>query len=57
METQTINKECENCQGTGQEIYSCCGDDIRGNDIDLCPTCKEHTGGECYECKGTGIIK
>lgn len=34
--------ECPECEGTGKVFYSCCGDDIRGNDIDICPTCHEH---------------
>ena len=53
--------KCENCNGTGVEtnVYSCCGDDITGNDIDLCPTCKEHCSLEpealCEDCGGTGL--
>jgi hypothetical protein len=52
--------DCTNCEGTGDNYYSCCGDDMRGNDYDICPTCKEHTGWdgerdeECTECNGTG---
>ena len=52
--------DCTNCEGTGDNYYSCCGDDMRGNDYDICPTCKEHTGwdgerdDECTECNGTG---
>jgi hypothetical protein len=54
--------ECESCEGTGKDFYSCCGDDMRGKDFDLCPTCKEHTGWmgslkeaePCYECEGKG---
>lgn len=51
--------DCEQCEGTGDDFYSCCGDDMRGNDYDLCPTCKEHQGYEegnknCQECGGTG---
>lgn len=52
-------KVCDNCDGDGYLIYSCCGDDIKGNDIDLCPTCYEHCGMEeekCEECNGTGYI-
>ena len=52
--------ECEYCEGTGRLFFSCCGDDIRGNDIDLCPTCHEHCdteeGEECEECNGTGKL-
>ena len=25
-----------------EDIYSCCGDDMTGKDIKICPTCKEH---------------
>jgi RecJ-like exonuclease len=49
--------DCDNCEGTGMVYLSCCGDDIRGNDIDLCPTCGEHQGDEgetCDQCEGTG---
>lgn len=54
-------KPCEDCEGTGDCIYSCCGDDMRGRDFDNCPTCKEHTGyekggGDCYTCNGAGKI-
>ena len=53
--------KCPACNGTGKEdtVYSCCGNDITGNDIDLCPTCKEHCGMEaedCEECGGTGEL-
>lgn len=55
-----IEKECEYCEGTGVVFFSCCGDDIRGNDIDLCPTCYEHCdvdeGEPCQECDGTGRV-
>jgi hypothetical protein len=49
--------ECIECNGTGKVCYSCCGDDIKGNDFDLCPTCKEHCSLEeerCESCDGTG---
>jgi len=52
------SKECECCYGDGFLIESCCGDNIKGNDIDLCPTCGEHCGMEeieCDECNGTGL--
>ncbi len=51
--------DCEECDGTGFVCYSCCGDDIKGNDIDLCPTCYEHCDLEeeiCESCNGTGKI-
>jgi len=51
---------CDDCSGRGWCIYSCCGDDITGNDCDLCPSCYEHCGDEeeeCEECQGTGAIK
>ena len=53
---------CECCEGTGKDFFSCCGVDMRGNDIDICPDCKEHTGwdgtsdGDCTECDGEGHI-
>lgn len=52
--------ECEECEGTGIDYYSCCGVDMRGNDMDLCPKCYEHTGWDddqpvdCTACNGTG---
>ena len=53
-------EDCLTCEGTGKTYYSCCGDDMRGQDIDLCPTCYEHQGDEgepCEECNGTGEIE
>ena len=44
---------CDYCDSDGYTVISCCGDDIKGNDIDLCPTCYEHCGMEeeqCEEC-------
>ena len=56
-------KECFACEGTGKNFYSCCGIDMRGKDLDICPDCKEHTGWDglknaedCDECKGTGNV-
>ena len=49
---------CEYCDGDGYNILSCCGDDIKGNDVDLCPSCFEHCGMEqedCEYCDGTGF--
>lgn len=52
--------ECQLCEGTGGSFYSCCGDDISDNDIDLCPTCYEHCGEgdleECEHCNGLGHV-
>ena len=48
---------CTECDGDGYVVTSCCVDDIKGNDIDLCPTCGEHCGMEqetCEHCNGTG---
>ena len=53
-------KICENCHGEGTTQTSCCGDDITGNDIDLCPSCGEHCGDEeekCEWCNGEGYTK
>ena len=33
IERQDLDEETE---------YSCCGDDMTGKDINICPTCKEH---------------
>ena len=58
--TDKVKEYCDACDGRGWCIYSCCGDDITGNDCDLCPSCYEHCGDEeekCEECQGTGIIK
>ena len=58
----TETGECGCCEGTGKNFFSCCGVDMRGNDIDICPDCKEHTGwdgssyGDCTECDGEGHI-
>jgi len=54
---------CDDCDGDGYNNFSCCGDDMKNSpysDIELCPTCKEHTGGEednedCDTCDGAGV--
>jgi hypothetical protein len=51
--------ECPECEGEGKVHFSCCGDDIKGNDTDLCPTCLEHCGDDgedCDLCEGTGEV-
>lgn len=53
------HEDCFECSGTGTVCYSCCGDDIKGNDYDNCPTCLEHCSLEeevCGSCNGIGII-
>lgn len=50
---------CPECDGEGYMIYSCCGDDMMGADLDICPTCQEHTSMDeeiCEECNGEGTI-
>ena len=42
---------CDYCDSDGYTVISCCGDDIKGNDIDLCPTCYEHCGMEKEQCE------
>tara|TARA_R100000093_G_scaffold48691_1_gene25123 strand:+ start:348 stop:551 length:204 start_codon:yes stop_codon:yes gene_type:complete len=54
---EQLHKTCDECDGEGVMIYSCCGDDMLGADIDICPSCGEHTGmeeEECEECNGKG---
>lgn len=50
---------CDNCDESGWVIFSCCGDDLRGSDTYMCPTCHEHCGDEkeeCEECLGEGYV-
>tara|TARA_R100001244_G_scaffold128903_1_gene100002 strand:- start:282 stop:530 length:249 start_codon:yes stop_codon:yes gene_type:complete len=35
-------KSCKTYPEEEETIYSCCGDDMTGKDIQICPTCKEH---------------
>jgi len=65
IESDIANNEyadtlCDECDGDGYVIYSCCGDDIKWNDSDLCPSCSEHCGMEkedCEECNGLENIE
>jgi len=44
---------CNECDDRGYTIISCCGDDMVGNDVGICPTCKEHCSQKkeiCIEC-------
>ena len=48
---------CDDCNGDGYNIWSCCGDNLKGSDTFMCPTCHEHCGDEkepCITCIGTG---
>lgn len=53
-------ENCPACSGVGYINWSCCGDDITGNDYDNCPTCLEHCSTDiqdadtCEDCRGTG---
>ena len=57
---RAINRQesgiCVECDGDGWVHVSCCGDDIKDNDTDLCPSCHEHCGEPetCEECDGSG---
>lgn len=56
-----VMEDCPECEGTGKTFYSCCGDDLRGTDfedIEMCPTCREHLGGPetCDTCSGSGKL-
>jgi hypothetical protein len=60
VELQPGEEWCDGCEGTGIVYMSCCGDDIRGSDMWICPSCGEHQGDEgesCEECSGEGKIK
>ena len=50
---------CGECDGDGWVNYSCCGYNMRGMDIDICPKCHEHwpTDEEetCGACIGKGV--
>jgi DnaJ-class molecular chaperone len=55
---KSYGRVCEECGGDGCVMISCCGDNMINQDIDICPTCKEHTGleeEECGYCQGGGI--
>lgn len=47
--------KCQECNGTGEAVYSCCTGQVIIGDILMCPKCKEHLGYEtCQLCNGTG---
>jgi len=55
-------RECNFCEGTGDDFSSCCGDDMRNSDHGICPSCGEHAdyeprNGDCQECGGTGDVE
>lgn len=50
--------KCEECNGTGEAVYSCCTGEVVVGDILMCPSCYEHLGEEtCQACLGTGQIE
>ena len=57
---QIMENTCDECDGKGTVLYSCCGDTVTGwyKDALICSSCKEHLGDEepCESCSGTGVI-
>jgi len=49
-------KDCTSCEGTGKNIFSCCGERIN-SDYKRCPECHEFCDDEesCDHCNGTGV--
>lgn len=52
---------CDQCEGDGYIIVSCCGDNLKPNigETDICPSCGEHCGDDqedCEDCDGNGWI-
>lgn len=50
---------CDDCDGDGYTMFSCCGDSLKGSDTYMCPTCHEHCGDEkepCETCKGVSNV-
>lgn len=48
--TKKVRVDCETCEGSGEIQFSCCGIDIKNNDIKNCPRCMENCGDELEEC-------
>lgn len=52
---------CGECDGDGYVNYSCCGVDMKGRDLDICPTCRKNwptdIEEECESCSGMGVLK
>jgi len=46
-----ILQDCNECEGDGYTIISCCGGCMKGQDDDICRECKEHCGKEKVECE------
>jgi len=50
--------KCNECNGTGEAVYSCCTGQVITGDILMCPDCHEHLGEEpCQACDGTGEVE
>ena len=50
-------EKCEECEGSGMAVYSCCGDGVIIGDYPICPSCLEHLGEEeCEACSGDGYL-
>jgi DnaJ-class molecular chaperone len=54
-------KKCDECNGSGKSVYSCCtGLPLTGimRDVAICPKCKELLCEEdCEACEGAGYVK
>lgn len=48
---EALMQSCDECEGDGFVILSCCGDCMKGQDDDLCRECKEHCGREEEPCE------
>lgn len=61
IEEWRSSEECEDCDGTGVNQFSCCDRDMRSNDWGVCPECKEHwtvdEDDQCDSCNGSGVCR
>ena len=49
--------ECEECEGRGEAMFSCCTGEVVDCDWGRCPTCLEALGEEeCEGCDGKGYV-
>jgi len=50
------DKECPECEGTGEtEETNCCGATFL-TESNICSDCKEHADNTCLKCNGSGMI-